>query len=284
MLLETFIGFLSNLIAWQNILFTVTAAFGALLFSVQAMGIFGDHSHDADHDLDADHDHALDAGHDVDHDHALDADHDHDLDADHDVDHDHHGPAHSGGGAISSALKMLGVGRLPISLLLPLALTAFGFAGLFASLAFGGIGKDAASFPESSIFPVLGLAFAGAFAAIQVSSRLFRKMFPDTVKTASDRYDLLGLVGTVKSGKVDGEFGQVRLKDNFGHELEVPCIALDDARTAKYGDEVVLVDWDAARNRFKVVPFSDANPDQAERLADGKRRARALRKGANIHV
>jgi hypothetical protein len=194
------------------------------------------------------------------------------------MDHDHAlAEGHAGAGVMISALKVLGVGKIPLSLLLPLALVSFGFAGLFASLAFGGIGKNAGSFPESFMLPVIGLAFAGSFASIQVLSRVFRKIIPEFVKTASDRYDLLGLVGVVKSGKVDGEFGQVRVKDNFGHELELPCIALDIERGAKYGEEVVLVDWDPTLNRFKVVPFSEAEPDETKRLADGKRRARALR-------
>lgn len=266
--MDALFTFFGSLIAWQNMLFTATVGLGAVLFGVQAFGIFGDN----DHDHDVDHDHDLDAGHD--HDHDLDAGHDlaH-ADHDHDLDHDHHGTS----SALDSALKMLGVGRLPLSLLLPLALTSFGFSGLFASLFFGGIGSGSATFTEALIFPILGLAFAGSFGAVQVVSRLFRKIVPDAAKSSSDRYDLLGLVGVVKSGKLDQEFGNVLVKDNFGHPLEVPCMALDVARGAKYGDEVVLVDWDPAKNRFKVVPFNEAETDESKRLQEGRRRAKELR-------
>jgi membrane protein implicated in regulation of membrane protease activity len=269
-LLSTFLGFLSSLIEWQNILFTTTVGLGTLLFGVQAFGIFGDHDSDGEHDVDADHDHDVDA------------DHDHDVDADADHDHD---VAHAGGGSILTAgLKALGVGRMPISLLLPLALASFGFAGLFASLAFGGIGQGSATFPQLLVLPVLGLAFAGAFATIQIASRLFQKIAPDSKKTSSDKYDLLGLVGVVKSPAVDHEFGQVQLTDNFGRALEVTCVAVDPARAPKYGDEVVLVDWDPAIARFKVVPFSEADKDEDKRLLDGRRRAKALRAAAKSVV
>jgi hypothetical protein len=63
---ESFIGFLSSLIAWQNMLFTATVGLGSLMFGVQALGAFGEHDHDSDADLD----------HDADVDHDADLDHD----------------------------------------------------------------------------------------------------------------------------------------------------------------------------------------------------------------
>ena len=203
--MQRLVEFLSSLLARHNMAFTTAIAFGALLFGVQALGLFGDHDHDADLDHDADHDH--DAG------------------------------------------------GIPLAIAMPLGLTAFGFSGLFASLAFGGIGPDWQTFEEIKILPVLALAITGAWGALAISTRVYKRYLPDNVHTASDRRDLLGLVGTVISKRVDTEFGQVRIKDNFGHELEVPCVALDRERSAANGEEVVLVEWNAKQNRFKVVPF-----------------------------
>src|SRR5207244_9904469 len=120
------------------------------------------------------------------------------------------------------------------------------------------------------------IAALGSALSLHISGRVFKRIVPDT-KTASEKIDLLGLIGTVKSGKVDLEFGQVKVKDNFGNELEVPCIALDAERMPKYGEEVVLVDWEPEKNRFKIVPFRLDGDDETRRLGDGRRRARELK-------
>jgi hypothetical protein len=243
--------FLVSLVEWQNILFTTTIALGVVLFGAQTFGVFG-HG-DGDHDLGGA------AG-------ELDAGDGANLDAE---------------GFVSSGLKGLGFGRIPLSLLLPLWLSSFGFTGLVASWAFGGIGAHAA-FPELRIVPVIGAALFGSLVPIRVVARVFKRLIPDTVKTASDRLDLLGLVGVVKSGVVDVEFGQVQVIDGFGHELEVPCIALDAERTAKYGEEVVLVDWEPAINRFKIVPFENERDDREKRIERGQQRAKELRTAAKV--
>src|SRR5262249_28552759 len=153
------------------------------------------------------------------------------ADADHDVAH--------GGSFVLHALRGLGFGKIPLSMLMPLGFVSFGFSGLVGSMLFGGLGANTGVFPEMMIFPVLGLAATGSILFLRVVAGLFRKIVPDG-KTASDRWDLLGLVGKVKTTKIDAEFGQALVKDSFGNELEVACIALDAERTAKYGEEVVL--------------------------------------------
>jgi hypothetical protein len=280
------LSFIESLIAWQNVLFTTTVGVGTLLFGVQAMGLLGDHEHEVDHDVGGvEHDHEIEAGadHDLDADHGadhdLDADHDlehdHDVDGDHDVDHDHDAEGH-GGSFIGHALRAFGLGRVPLSLLLPIALVSFGFVGLCASMAFGGIGAQSEGFSEVLILPVLGIAALGSAVTLHLAGRAFRRIAPDS-KSASDKLDLLGLVGVVKSGKVDLEYGQVRVVDSFNNQLDLPCVALDEQRQPKYGDEVVLVDWDPAVNRFKIVPFVLDGDDEQKRLDQGRRRARELR-------
>ncbi|MCK6549192.1 YqiJ family protein [Myxococcota bacterium] len=288
--MENIATFFTSLFAWQNLLFTTTLGLGTLLFGVQALGLFGSSDKDVDHDTDADHDvdHDVDADHDVDH----DVDAGHDVDADHDGGHAlEHGPdahaldAHHGDhalahgdhdGVVAAALKGLGIGRVPLSMLLPLVLVGFGTFGLVASLVVGGLGARAATFEDWRVLPVLGAAAAGALLVARVGARLFARLAPDA-KSVSDKWDLLGLVGVVTTTKVDLELGQVRVKDTFGNELEVPCIARDAARIPKYGEEVVLVDWTPERNRFEVVPFSLDADDATKRLEEGRRRARALR-------
>ena len=224
--MDALIAFVASMFAWQNVLFTTTLGLGTLLVAAQALA--GAHS-----------------------------DHDHDGAIDHDADGDLAVHGHAGGALVASALAGLGLGRVPLSLLLPIGLVSFGMTGLAASLALGGLGARAGAFSELLELPVLGAAFAGALLGLRASARLFARFAPD-VRTASGRAELVGLPGVVLTAKVDAEFGMVRVKDAFGHELEVPCVGPVDGREVREGDEVVLTAWDPERNRFRVVPFVDA--------------------------
>lgn len=104
--------------AWYNLPFSLALLLFLGLSALQFIGL--DQDHDADVDADAD----LDLDHDLDIDH--DADLDHDLD--HDVDHDL-----TGAPGWLGALKFLGVGQAPVTMILLLLVGSFGLLGWIAN-------------------------------------------------------------------------------------------------------------------------------------------------------
>src|SRR5438067_3052533 len=133
------------LLSWWNLIFIVPFLLAMLYLGVYTLtGItFGEA--DADADMDADADVHVDA--EVDHDISADADADHDIsaesNADHDIGNDHDAGDHDadqdgdhdaddGGGpssALLAALAWLGVGKVPVSLLLMILLMTWGAVG-----------------------------------------------------------------------------------------------------------------------------------------------------------
>src|SRR5690554_5847451 len=103
---------LDFLLAWWNLIFAVPFALGLLYMGLYiATGItFGDGDVDADAEVDAD----------------VDGDVDADAEADGDADHDaeHHAP-----GPLASAMELLGVGRVPLSLVLMVLVLTWGLIG-----------------------------------------------------------------------------------------------------------------------------------------------------------
>ena len=129
------------LIQWWNLIFVLPLGLALMYLGLYTVsGItFGDadmdHDFDADSDFDADHDLGADADHDVDGDHNTSAEHDADADGDADSDHDAEADDAAGTqiSAAAAAISWLGVGRVPLSILLMVALMTWGATGLICS-------------------------------------------------------------------------------------------------------------------------------------------------------
>src|SRR5512136_387047 len=134
--------------AWYNLPFSLALLAFLGLSAVQFIGLEQDHdaaadadAHvDLDHDVSVDHDLSVDHDVSVEHDlaveHDADLGHDLDHDLDHDVDHDMdhevgHDLAHDAGGAPAwaGALRFLGVGQAPLTMVLLVLLGGFGILG-----------------------------------------------------------------------------------------------------------------------------------------------------------
>jgi YqiJ-like protein len=134
----------------------------------------------------------------------------------------------------------INAGRLPLLILIILALGVFSIAGFFLQGLAHGVGL---SIPVS----IAALA-AAAFSlpAIRVTSRGIARIIPRDETYAVDQADFVGQVAEVSVGPLDqGLPGRVRLKDVFGNWHSLVARASLDSAPLPIGASVLLVDRDA---------------------------------------
>jgi hypothetical protein len=117
-----------------------------------------------------------------------------------------------GGSGLGGLFLWINAGRLPLLILLILALGVFSIAGFFLQGVAHGVGI---SVPAS----IAALAAAaGSIPVIRVTSRGIARIIPRDETYAVDDADFIGHVAEVSIGPLDqGLPGRVRLKDVFGN-------------------------------------------------------------------
>jgi membrane protein implicated in regulation of membrane protease activity len=244
------VGFLiAFLFAWGNAPFTVAAGIAALFALLQLTGIVsllagGGEDHDVDHDVD---------GADVD----ADADADGEADADHDAE-GHALQARPGApgaaGSGSAVLAVLGLGRVPLSIIgetYALAFAATGLAVNFHYLA------SPSGPPLVSLAWTLPASLVVGYFVVGVVARVVGPVLSSRDQEATSRADLVGQIGVVISTRVDESFGEVRVRDKSGHDLRLVCKLHRGSVPAREHDSVVVVDYDPRRGDLLVAPFDD---------------------------
>lgn len=256
------------LLGWQNLIFIVPFGIALIYLLVYAVSgvTFGD--------ADAEHDFSADA--DVDQDVAVDADAD--ADVDHDTTHGHHGvhvtgghgfghDAHHGhtpGGhhgshapaeptGVKAVLVWLGVGRVPLSILLMVLLLSWGMAGFIFNQAF----REKFALPWQVAMVSLPAAFVLSLLVTRVVVRSIDRWLPLDETTARRRHDLLGLQGTAMY-EITDRFGMVSLRDDRGELHQVPCRTADGQPAIAKNAPAVLIAYNARENLYSVVA-----PDKA---------------------
>lgn len=228
------------LLASYNIPFLLALA-ASLIFA--ALQIFSGGDSDTDADVDAD----------VDVDADIDADIDVDADAGIDTHMDIHGdaaPAASGGDGGSLAQSMLaalGIGRVPIMLVLMAFLISFGSVGLLSNTT---LTELLGRYPDLAIYPtLLGSGILALFITSSVS-RLLAQLAPNS-STAISLEQLVGRVGVVVSSSVSQTYGRVQVRDSFG-SLHTVYAIIEEGDPVPDQSEVALLAYDAAQRRFVV--------------------------------
>lgn len=176
-----------------------------------------------------------------------DADVDADVDADADVDHDFdHGIEHSIGGEghsqsegslVSLTLGFLGVGKIPISLLLVSLCTVWGFVGWTANLALGRF----IPFPALFVWVSLLLAGVGSVFFTRYLAKALSRLFARSGTYSVDQDDLIGTEGEA-CYDVTETFGQAQVQDRFGNLHLVDCRIRLGEDTIPKGTAVVLME------------------------------------------
>lgn len=242
------------LTSWWNLIFLLPFALALLYLGLYVVsGItFGDADVDADVDLDADADIDADADADVDHD--FDADHevdaDHDIDADHDVDSDHdadaEGDADHEAPALLTAMNWLGVGRVPLSIVLMVLFIVWGASGMLCNSVLIERGAAAAllSIPLAAAISLLATHFIAS---------LIDRYFPLCDTSARRRHALLGLTGEAIF-RIDDHFGMVSVRDDQGDLYQMPCRLEAGCEAIPKGATVQLIAYNAKQGFFFVKP------------------------------
>ncbi|ANW01818.1 OB-fold-containig protein [Bradyrhizobium icense] len=134
----------------------------------------------------------------------------------------------------------INAGRLPLLILIILALGTFSIAGFFLQGLAHGVGI---SVPVS----IAALAAAAcSIPAIRITSRGIARIIPRDETYAVDEADFIGHVAEVSIGPLDqGLPGRVRLKDVFGNWHSLVARAGPESVPLPVGASVLLVDRDA---------------------------------------
>jgi hypothetical protein len=134
----------------------------------------------------------------------------------------------------------INAGRLPLLILIILALGVFSIAGFFLQGLAHGVGI---SIPVA----IAAIAAAGfSLPVIRVTSRGIARIIPRDETYAVNEADFIGHVAEVSIGPLDqGLPGRVRLKDVFGNWHSLVARASPESTPLPVGASVLLVDRDA---------------------------------------
>jgi membrane protein implicated in regulation of membrane protease activity len=224
------------LMQWWNLIFVVPFGLALLYLGVYATSgfTFGDADADAGvngPDMDADAEFAVDA----------DAD-GADIDA-----HDCHVPLHI------AAMSWIGIGRVPLSLVLMVLLLTWGFFGFATSYYLE------RNRPGFTMTPAVSIAAAavGSLLATALASRAVARWLPTSETYAARRHDLLGRSGEAIY-QIDQQSGVVSLRDENNDLFQVPCRVHGDRAPIAKGSHVRLIAYNGREKAFYVTEHDPA--------------------------
>jgi membrane protein implicated in regulation of membrane protease activity len=202
-------------LAWQNLVFYIPLAAGLLLVLGSAV-----------------------------------AGHDHDGGADHGggADHDHDGP-HGGDHGAGRVFSLLGVGRVPLTVVLMIVLLLFGGIGIILNTVLASLGLA----PELYGPIALGASLVYTVLLAGQVARLVDRLLPTTETYRVTRQGFAGCTGTLLL-PADASSGYAQVKDREGNVHNVKCRTTGAALPK--GTAILIVEYDEAARSYVV----DANP------------------------
>jgi hypothetical protein len=161
---------------------------------------------------------------------------------------------HDGDGG-HDLLGILGVGRVPISIVLISFSLLWGVIGWFAMRAFQAIWPA----PGVFIWPSLLVALVGAVGLTRVMARLFNRVMPGTESYGAGSRELVGRMAEARY-PISSSGGSVQVYDQHGTLHEVPARVLAGEEAIPAGARVVLWRYDDATGSFLVAQDDALNP------------------------
>lgn len=163
-------------------------------------------------------------------------------------------------GSTSRTLDFLGLGRVPLAIVIQIFFLVWGFAGWAATLVLRPLlGAPLLFFPLA-----LAVAAVCAIAATVLLARPLARWLPSTESHAPTKRDLAGRVGTVVFA-VTPASGVIQVRDDHGNLHQVPCrlnghsghpVGTDPPPILPLpkGSEVIVVSYEEDTDRYLVVP------------------------------
>jgi len=248
------------LLEWWNLIFVLPFTAALIYLLMQAAGVLPvAHGVDADAALD----HGVDLGHDVALDH--DAGLDHSVDVGHGVGGDHAGGAGHDftAGAddlFERALSTLGVGRIPLSLLLMSYCFIWGVVGGASNLVL----QPVLRVPAVFIWPSIAIALVASVVLTSLMAKGLSRLMPSTETYATSARDLIGLRAEVVT-TVSHRSGVARLHDSYGNLQDLACRVPEGEEPVSPGRKVVLMRYDRDEAVYIVEPDPLGELDPAGR-------------------
>lgn len=257
------------LLQWWNLVYLLPFTFGFLLLLMQAAGVAG-----KDFELSVDGEAALELEADLDAEVDLDAELPADLEVDADAELDAgdlDGPPEAelesesaleispekdlvldGGDHVElsvvwKAASLLGVGKVPLSMLLMNFCFTWGGFGLSLNMTLRPLLPDPLFFFPLSLVGTVLLS-AGTTSLL---SRFLATYLPSTSTTSSRNQDLVGCVGRTLYRIRPGREGTIRVRDRHGNHLQFAAFQEGEEEIAG-GTEVLLVRYASERRAFEV--------------------------------
>jgi len=218
---------MTELLQWWNLIFVlpfVGALFYILMLSTGAVS----DGHDAELNVGVESD--LDIGHDVDVDHDAGLEHFHDLEP----------------GMLARALSFLGIGKVPLSIIIISFCFLWGFTG-FASNTLLKPVLPSILFVWAS----LSIAFVVSLSLTRILANVMAKIMPATETYAVSLEQLVGKWGESIT-TIDETFGQAHVHDDAGVLHTVQCVIKSGETTILRGSQVILLFFDKTRSVFFV--------------------------------
>jgi hypothetical protein len=153
--------------------------------------------------------------------------------------------------ALWSALSFLGIGKVPISIVMMILLLTWGAAGFATNQ----LAREKVVQPWQVIILSLPIAALASALITGGTSRAINRFMPLNVTTAKRRHALLGSTGEVVL-PVDAKFGMLSVRDvDSGDLYQVPCrLESTSGAAIPKGARAKLVAYSAAESLFYVLP------------------------------
>lgn len=238
---------LTELLQWWNLLFVLPFSLGLLLIGMQLLGALGGEGPDHDTDVDADADAEVDI--DADSDVEVDANADADVDADQEIETEHDADqevdSESDLNIAQTILSFLGVGKVPLSLLIICFCITWGVAGYVSNKMF-----SHALPPALYVWVSLAIATVTSLVSVRVTSGVLARLIPNFVTDVVAREQLVGSQATVAL-PIGLSAGTAHLYDEHGGFHEIRCIAAPGEEISS-GMKVSLLNYNQKEHVYVV--------------------------------
>jgi hypothetical protein len=237
-----------ELFQWWNLIFTLPFGIGLLPLLLQAAGVM--HSGHSGHDALAHSPHHA-ASHITHHPTHAPAAHGHDTAV---SGHAHSGHADSGPHDHSAPprisfrwLSFLGIGKVPIMLILSIFCLLWGTTGVIANQIF----SQALRVPAIYIWPSLCCALIVSYFTTGALSQRISRIVPEVASYGTDEQSLVGRSARA-AYELSAKTGSAFLLDDQQNRIQVRC-RTHDGSVIPRGAEVLLLEYDAQSRVFTVV-------------------------------